>query len=128
MAVDGEHRRMTSSMISFSRSSSVFPYHTYPSRDPDTHDRRRGSDLGGDQSLESSGDGGGTHIDESEKRCCLLGVYISMRGWTIRGEYQCDQVVGIRCIEVVDVPPCPFSASLLVAAIDVTCIICGSCG
>jgi hypothetical protein len=79
MAVDGEHRRMTSSMISFSLSSSVFPV-SYPSCDPDTHDRRRGSDLGGDQSLESSGDGRGTHIDESEKRCCLLGVYISMRG------------------------------------------------
>jgi hypothetical protein len=103
MAVEREHRRIIGRMISFSRSSSVFPV-SYSSRDPDTHDRRRGSDLGGDQSLESSGDGGRTHIDESEKRCCLLGVYISMRGWTIRGEYQCDQVVGIRCIEAVDVP------------------------
>lgn len=79
MAVDGEYRRTIGRMISFSRSSSVFPV-SYSSRDPDTHDRRRGSDLGGDQSLESSGDGGGTHIEESEKRCCLLGVYVSMRG------------------------------------------------
>jgi hypothetical protein len=79
MAVEREYRRTIGRMISFSRSSSVFPV-SYPSCDSDTHDRRRGSDLGGDQSLESSGDGRGTHIDESEKRCCLLGVYISMRG------------------------------------------------
>ena len=31
------------------------------------------------------------------------GIYIYERV-TIRGEYQCDQVVRIRCIEVVDVP------------------------
>jgi hypothetical protein len=78
MAVEREHRRIIGRMISFSRSSSVFPV-SYSSRDPDTHDRRRGSDLGGDQSLESSGDGGGTHIDESEKMMSFGGVYIYER-------------------------------------------------